>query len=193
MIVCNGIVGCCLLWGGVRHHEQAFQLQGATAALAVLTALTGLTLILPNATSEPGPFFSTSQLVFAGLVSLVLYSSFIFVQTIRHRDYFLPVEAEDEEVHAPPPSARNALLSAGLLLLSLVAIVGLAKKLTPWVEAAVTRLEVQKSVVGEIVIAALVLLPEGRRDHRSASLQRYQFFPGARRSSRRGRAPLRNP
>ena len=92
MIVCNGIVGACLLAGGARHHEQGFQLQGASAALAVLAALTGLTLILPNfATTELGPLYSTPQLVFAGLVSLVLYGSFVFVQTVRHRDYFLPV------------------------------------------------------------------------------------------------------
>jgi len=71
MIVCNGIVGLCLLWGGMRHHEQGFQVHGASAALAVLAALTILTLILPNvATSVPGPLFSTSQLIFAGIVSL---------------------------------------------------------------------------------------------------------------------------
>src|SRR5215510_4165462 len=108
MIVCNGIVGLCLLWGGARHHEQGFQLHGASAALAVLAALTGLTLILPNvATTAPGPFFSTSQLVFAGIVSLVLYCSFIFVQTVRHRDYFLLAGDSDEDSHAPPPSNRT--------------------------------------------------------------------------------------
>src|SRR4029077_5226227 len=87
MIVCNGIVGLCLLWGGARHHEQGFQLRGASAALAVLAALTTLTLIFPNvATTVPGPYFSTSQLVFAGFISLLLYGSFVFVQTVRHRD-----------------------------------------------------------------------------------------------------------
>ena len=105
MIVCNGIVGLCLLWGGARHHEQGFQVHGASAALAVLAALTILTLILPNvATTAPGPYFSTSQLVFAGVVSLLLYGSFVFVQTVRHRDYFLPMKAGDDEAHAAPPS-----------------------------------------------------------------------------------------
>src|SRR3954469_10715206 len=109
MIVCNGIVGLSLLWGGARHGEQGFHLQGASAALAVLAALTTLTLILPNvATSVPGPLFSTSQLVFAGIVSLVLYGSFVFIQTVRHRDYFLAAEAGDEEAHAPPPSNSTA-------------------------------------------------------------------------------------
>ena len=94
MIICNGLVGLCLLAGGVRHHEQGFQIQGASAALAVLAALTTLTLILPNlTTTTPGPVFSTSQLVFAGVISLVLYGSFVFIQTVRHRDYFLPAGA----------------------------------------------------------------------------------------------------
>ena len=79
--------------------------------------------------------FSTSQLVFAGTVSLVLYGSFVFVQTVRHRDYFLALEADDEEAHAPPPSNRTAAASAGLLLVALVAVVGLAKSLTPTVES----------------------------------------------------------
>jgi Ca2+:H+ antiporter len=174
MIVCNGIVGSCLLWGGARHYEQGFQVQGASAALAVLTALTGLTLILPNyLASGLGPLYSTPQLVFAGLVSLVLYGSFVFVQTVRHRDYFLPVEADDEEAHAPPPPNRLAVLSAGLLLVSLVAVVGLAKSLTPTVELAIAYLGVPKAVVG-IVIAGLVLMPEGLAAVRAARNNRLQ-------------------
>jgi Ca2+:H+ antiporter len=175
MIVCNGIVGSCLLWGGARHHEQGFQVQGASAALAVLAALTSLTLILPNfATSELGPLFSTSQLVFAGLVSLVLYGSFVFIQTVRHRDYFLPVQSDDQEAHAPPPAGRTAVLSAGLLLVSLVAIVGIAKVLTPTVERGVARLDVPKAVVG-IIIATLVLMPEGLAALRAAWGNRLQI------------------
>jgi Ca2+:H+ antiporter len=174
MIVCNGIVGLCLLWGGARHHEQGFQLHGASAALAVLAALTILTLILPNvATTAPGPRFSTSQLVFAAIVSLVLYGSFVFVQTVRHRDYFLPVERSDEDAHAPPPSGASAAISAGLLLVALVAIVGLAKLETPLVETGVVRLGMPKAVVG-IVIAALVLLPECLAAVRAARANRLQ-------------------
>ncbi|MEW6452523.1 MAG: ionic transporter y4hA [Pseudomonadota bacterium] len=161
MIVCGGIVGICLLAGGARYREQEFHLHGANAALAVLAALTVLTLILPNyVTSGIGPLYSRGQLAFAGLVSLVLYASFVFVQTVRHRDYFIPSETVSEDDHLPPPSVRTTLLSAGLLLVSLVAIVGLAKTLTPTVEFAVASLGVPKSVVG-IVIATLVLLPEG--------------------------------
>lgn len=174
MIVCNGIVGACLLWGAARHREQGFQLQGASAALAVLAALTTLTLILPNvATSVPGPVFSTSQLAFAGVVSLVLYGGFIFVQTVRHRDYFLPVEPDREGAHAPPPSNRTALVSAGILLAALVAVVGLAKSLTPILESAVHVLDVPKGLVGT-VIAALVLMPEGLAALQAARANRLQ-------------------
>jgi Ca2+:H+ antiporter len=173
MIVCNGIVGACLLWGGARHHEQAFQAQGASAALAVLAALTVLTLVLPNFTaSTPGPSLSTPQLAFDGAVALVLYCAFVFVQTVRHRDYFLPVDG-GEDAHAPPPSDTTALFSAGLLLVSLVAIVGLAKALTPTLELGVAHLGLPRAVVG-IVIAALVLLPEGLAALRAARSNRLQ-------------------
>jgi Ca2+:H+ antiporter len=174
MIVCNGIVGLCLLWGGARHHEQGFQIHGASAALAVLAALTTLTLILPNvATTAPGPRFSTSQLVFEGMISLVLYGSFVFIQTVRHRDYFLTAESDDEEAHAPPPSKSAAIASSILLLVALVAVVGLAKSLTPTIEAAVAQIDVPKAVVG-IIIAALVLLPEGLAALRAARANRLQ-------------------
>jgi Ca2+:H+ antiporter len=172
MIVCNGIVGLCLLLGGARHHEQGFQIAGASAALAVLAALTTLTLILPNvATATPGPYFSTSQMIFAAIVSLVLYVGFVFIQTIRHRDYFLPADSSEE--HAPPPPNAVALMSLALLIVSLVAIVVLAKFLTPAIESGLERASIPKAVVG-IVIAALVLMPEGLSAVRAARANRLQ-------------------
>jgi Ca2+:H+ antiporter len=174
MLVCNGIVGLCLLVGGARHHEQGFQLQGASAAMAVLTALTTLSLIVPNYTlTTPGPMFSQSQLIFAGAVSLVLYACFVFIQTVRHRDYFLPPDNGDADKHAPPPRTATALISAALLIVALVAVVGLSKVLTPAVEHAVAELGIPKAVVG-IVIAALVLLPEGTAALHAASANRLQ-------------------
>jgi len=174
MIVCNGIVGICLLWGGARHHEQGFQVHGASAALAVLAALTLLTLVLPNfSTTAPGPVFSTSQLVFAGIVSLVLYGSFVFVQTVRHRDYFLPEEGPEGEAHAPLPSNMTAIASLVLLVLALIAIVGLAKSLTPAIEAGIAWAHMPKAVIG-IIIAALVLLPESLAALRAARSNRLQ-------------------
>lgn len=174
MITCAGIVGLCLLAGGVRHHVQGFQFQGALAALAVLAALTVLTLIVPNVTvATPGPTLSAPQLAFSGLVSLCLYGAFVFVQTVRHRDYFLPPGIADEDAHAAPPTNRAALTSLALLLLSLVAVVGLAKALSPTLEALVDRAGAPKAVVG-IAIAALVLLPEGLAAYRAAKLDRLQ-------------------
>jgi len=174
MIICNGLIGLSLLLGGALHHEQEFQARGASTALAVLAALITLTLVLPNFTSTAsGPLFSTSQLAFAGTVSLVLYGAFVLVQTVRHRDYFLPGTATDEDEDAPPPSNTMALVSLALLLVSLVAVVGIAKALTPAVEAGVAGLGAPKAVVG-IVIAAVVLLPEGLVALRAARLNRLQ-------------------
>ncbi|WP_210331122.1 ionic transporter y4hA [Microvirga sp. BT290] len=174
MIVMNGVVGLCLLWGGARHHEQGFTIHGASAALAILVALTTLTLVLPNvATSEIGPLFSTWQLVFAGAASLVLYGAFVFIQTVRHRDYFLPVESDNEDAHAPPPSNRAAAVSAGMLLVALVAVVALAKALSPTLEAGLDRLGMPEAVLG-IVIAAVVLLPECVAALRAAQANRLQ-------------------
>jgi Ca2+:H+ antiporter len=172
MIVCNGIVGLCLLVGGLRHREQDFQIRGASAALAVLASLSVLTLVMPNYTSRQlGPMLSPSQLAFAGVSSLVLYGVFVFVQTVRHRDYFL--SADDAGSHAAPPSARTTLLSSVLLLVCLVAVVLLAKLMSPLVEDAVHRLGAPDAVVG-IVIAALVLLPEALAALRAARADRLQ-------------------
>ena len=173
MLICNGIVGVCLFVGGLRHREQAFQAPGATAALAVLAALVTLTMVLPNYTSStPGPVMTSSQLAFAGVTSLVLYGCFVIVQTIRHRDYFL-VDSANEDMHAPPPPARVAALSAVLLMVSLVAVVGLAKVLSPSVEAAILNAGAPPATVG-IVIAALVLLPECLAALRAANADRIQ-------------------
>ncbi|WP_233835342.1 calcium:proton antiporter [Paraburkholderia sp. ZP32-5] len=173
MIVCNGIVGLCLLVGGIHHLEQDFQSRGAAAALAVLASLSVLTLVMPNfTTTNAGPILSSSQLAFAGISSLVLYCVFVFVQTVRHRDYFL-ADVPDEDVHADPPSSRDAMISGALLLVSLVAVVLLAKVLSPVVESAVLNAGAPPAVVG-IIIAALVLLPEGLAALRAARGNRLQ-------------------
>lgn len=174
MIVCNGIIGMCLLAGGLRHHEQEFQLRGANAALSVLIALTTLALIVPNVTTTiAGPTFSRTQLSFAAVVSLILYGSFLFVQTHRHRDYFLLARVDEDTTPVPPPANKVALASAGLLLGSLVVVVALAKVLTPAVEHGIEAAGAPKSVVG-IIIAALVLLPEGLAAYRAAIANRLQ-------------------
>jgi Ca2+:H+ antiporter len=175
MIVCNGIIGLCLLAGGMRHHEQDFRVSGANAALAVLATLTILTLVLPNfTTSAPGPNFNTLQLMFAGMISLILYGSFVFVQTVRHRNYFLPPEGSgNAETRVPRPNTRTAVRSLLLLPVALGAVVGIAKSLTPALEFGIDKLAVPKPVVG-IVIAAVVLLPEGLASFRAARKNRLQ-------------------
>jgi Ca2+:H+ antiporter len=175
MIVCNGIVGLCLLMGGLRHGEQDFRIRGANTALSVLAALSVLTLVMPNyLVAVPGPALSRAQLAFAGVSSLVLYGVFVFVQTIRHRDYFLAGDSNgDESVHAAPPTTRVALVSGIVLALSLIAVVLLAKRLSPAVERAVAGAGAPQAVVG-IVIAALVLLPEGLAAARAAHANRLQ-------------------
>ncbi|WP_374424832.1 calcium:proton antiporter [Chromobacterium sp.] len=174
MITCNGILGICLLLGGLRHREQNFQLSGAKAALTVLAAISVLALVLPNyGTSEPGPLLSSSQLAFTGVVSLVLYGAFVFVQTIRHRDYFLVEGSHSEDEHAPPPSAKVTMISLALLLVCLVGVVSLAKLLSPSIEGFVEAAGAPAAVVG-IIIAALVLLPEGLAAANAARADRVQ-------------------
>jgi Ca2+:H+ antiporter len=174
IIVCNGVVGLCLLVGGVRHLVVEFRVEGVTAALATLTALATLALVLPTfTTSSPGPSFSAAQLTFAGVISLILYGVFVFTQTVRHRDYFLPVDGDAQEDHALAPSNRKALLSLGLLLVCLVAVVGLAKTAAPAIERAVHSIGAPPSAVG-VVIALLVLLPETGAAVRAAARNRIQ-------------------
>jgi Ca2+:H+ antiporter len=174
MIAANGIVGLCLRVGGVRHREQGFQVQGASAALAVLSALAVMTLVLPNyLVATPGPTVSRSQLVFVGVISLVLYLVFVFVQTVRHRDYFLAEAGEGGDDHAPMPPVGAVLGSVGLLGAALVSVVGLAKVLSPVIEGAVARAGAPPAVVG-VVISALVLLPESLAAIRQARANRLQ-------------------
>lgn len=175
MIICNGVVGLCLLVGSLRHHVLGFRTEGTTPSLAVLATLTTLTLVLPTmTTTTAGPTFSLAQLVFAGVVSLVLYAVFIFVQTGRHRDFFLPETGASDNDHATPPTTVVALLSLALLMLSLVAVVGLAKVIAPSIEKAVTAAGMPHAVVG-IAIALMVLMPETWAAVRAAARNRMQI------------------
>lgn len=174
MIVCNGVVGLCLLLGGLRHHVLVYRVDGTSPALSVLAALAVLVLVLPSfTTTTAGPTYSASQLTFAGLMSLVLYGAFVFVQTVRHRDYFLPVDTGDEDVHATPPTNGETMVSAALLLVCLVAVVGLAKMLAPVIQSGVKAIGAPAAVVG-VAIAMLVLLPETVAAARAARANRMQ-------------------
>lgn len=175
MIICNGVVGLCLLLGGLAHREQSFRVEGAGAGFAALIVMSSLTLVLPSfTTTTSGGTYSASQLGFVAVTSAALWAIFIFVQTVRHRDYFIPAAAEgNPDAHARPPTARAAWASAGLLLLSLGAVVGLAKMLSPTIEAVVEAAGAPRVVVG-IVVAALILVPEGWAAARAARANRLQ-------------------
>ncbi|MEO6929048.1 MAG: ionic transporter y4hA [Casimicrobiaceae bacterium] len=174
MIVCNGVIGLCLVVGGLRHHELAFRIEGTSPALATLAALACLALVLPSfTTTSAGSTFSASQLAFAGVSSLVLYGVFVFVQTVRHRDYFLPLDTDDSDSHAATPTNAIAWISAGLLLLSLVGVVGLAKALAPAIEAGAAAVGAPRSFAG-VLIAMIVLLPETGAAVRAARRNRLQ-------------------
>ncbi|MFI8892963.1 calcium:proton antiporter [Streptomyces paradoxus] len=178
MITCNGIVGLCLLVASLRHGTAVFNPEGTGAALATVATLATLSLVLPTfTTSKPGPEFSTVQLTFAALSSLILYGLFVTTQTRRHRDYFLPItrlgEVITEEEHAEAPSARTALVSLGLLGLALIGVVGLAKGVSPTIESGVDAAGLPQAVVG-VIIALLVLLPETIAALRSARRDRVQ-------------------
>jgi Ca2+:H+ antiporter len=175
MIICTGVVGVCILLGGLRHREQSFRIEGTNSGLAALAALSVLVLVMPSlTTSSPGATYTNSQLVFVALSSLALWVVFVFIQTVRHRDYFLPAVAPaDESVHAAPPSTGAAWASFVLLLVALVAVVGLAKVLSPSLERLVMQWELPKTVVG-ILIAMIVLLPETWAAIRAARADRLQ-------------------
>ena len=159
MIVCNGLVGICILTGGLRYREQDVQVTGSNLYLSVLIVLATITLIMPNYTlTTPGPIYSAGQLGFVSVVTILLYGVFLYTQTIRHRDYFIggAVGAADEEAHV---SNRTLLVSSILLLVSLLAVVLLAKKFSLVVDAGAALIGAPPAFAG-ILVALLILLPE---------------------------------
>jgi Ca2+:H+ antiporter len=180
MITTNGIAGLSLLLGSRRYGVTLFNAEGSGAALATLTTLATLSLVLPTfTTSHAGNEFSPGQLIFAAVASLGLYLLFVFTQTVRHRDFFLPVAQKgqtsffEDESHAEPPSTGAALWSVGLLVVALVAVVGLAEEESPVIEHLVSGAGFPQSFVG-VVIATLVLLPETLAAARAARRGRVQ-------------------
>jgi Ca2+:H+ antiporter len=159
MIVCNGLVGICILVGALRYREQDVQVTGSSLYLSVLIVLATITLVLPNYTlTTPGPFYSTAQLAFVSVVTLLLYGVFLYTQTIRHTGYFMGTghEVGDGGIHIPN---RMLALSIVLLLVSLLAVVGLAKKFSIVVDVAIARTGAPPAFAG-ILVALLILLPE---------------------------------
>ncbi|MFM6991424.1 MAG: calcium:proton antiporter [Rhodoferax sp.] len=175
MIACNGVVGVCLLFGGVRHKEQFFRIEGTGPGFAALATMCVLVLVLPvYTTSSPEGTYTNSQLVFVAMSSLSLWLVFVFIQTIRHRDYFLPAESvSDEAVHASPPTTLAAGFSFVFLFVSLACVIGAAKLLSPSIHLLVEAAHAPQALSG-VVIAAIVLLPEAWAAARAASANRLQ-------------------
>lgn len=158
MIVCNGLVGVCIIVGGLRYREQDFQVPGANIYLSVLIVLATITLVMPNYTlAIPGPVYSTMQLGFVSVVTIILYGVFVYTQTILHRDYFIAGELGDAE-HAPASSGMLTV-SLILLLVSLVTVVLLSKTFSHVVDIGTAALGAPPAFAG-ILVALLILLPE---------------------------------
>ena len=176
MIILNLLLGLCLLAAAKHQRDARFTRTGATAALSTLATLMILTLVLPNhTTSISGPVYSPTQLAFVAAFSLLLYLTFVFVQTVQNRDYFLPKGQLQTapDAHAEPPNDRDSWLSFAALLVSLGAVVLMAKSLSGALEAAVAAANAPRALVG-VAIAAIVLLPEGLAAVRAARANRLQ-------------------
>jgi Ca2+:H+ antiporter len=178
MITCNGIVGLSIVIGSVKHGLPRFNREGTGAALAIVGTLTTLTLVLPTfTTSASGGRFTGPQLAFVGIAAIAVYVAFIATQARTHRDFFLPVSSSggviDSENHADPPSTRTTVISLILLVASLLAVVGLGHAVSPSIEHAVEDAGIQPSFVG-VVIALIVLMPEGLAASRAALRNRMQ-------------------
>ncbi len=160
MIVCNGLVGLCIMVGSLRHHEQEFQVSGASLYLNVLGALSVLTLILPNYTTTiVGPYYSKAQLLFVSAVTVALYASFLFIQTSRHKEYFRASEAAAAGGHHSYPSNKAVALSAIMLLMALAGVILLSKKFAAILEVGLNSVGAPQAVAG-VIIAMVVLAPE---------------------------------
>jgi Ca2+:H+ antiporter len=174
-IVLNGVVGLCLLIGGARYREQGFRVEGAASALSVLATLAVLTLVMPNYTlAKLGPQYSPTQLMFVGGLALLLYFVFVFVQSIRHRDYFLYQDASDLGEEPASPSAGATSVSGIMLIVSLLAVVLVAETLADSLERAIHAARLPPSFLG-VVIATLVLLPESVAAIKAAQANRLQI------------------
>lgn len=167
MLILNGILGICILVGGVRYREQFFARSSATTYLVSLVAILVLTLVLPNYTSSAaGPFYTNSQLAFVSVACLIIYSTFLMVQTVRHRNYFVD-DRDGNEEHDEKPTLIATVVSLVMLIVCLAVVIFMAKGLSPVIEGFVKAMGAPKALVG-VIIASVVLLPEGLAAVRAA-------------------------
>jgi Ca2+:H+ antiporter len=178
MITTGAMVGGSIVIKSLRQKFSTFNPEGAVPALAALGSLSVLSLVLPSfTTSTPGPTFSQTQLLFAAVTSLIIYLVFVLMQTVRHRDFFLPPPRpnipQGSNMHMKSPSNNQAVYSVVGLIASLVAVVGLAKVTSPVIQSAVSTLGLPQMVVA-LSIALVVLLPESISAFKAATYGRTQ-------------------
>lgn len=174
MIVLNGIIGVALLVGGLRHHEQTYNLRGAKAYLSLLIPLATLALIWPDFTVTSGVgTLSLVQKIFLLVMSLLLYAAFMVIQTRTHTSFFVAEGEAMEQAPAHPESSRGWAFHAVLLLVYLVLVVLLAKLFALPLETGVGRLGMPAMLAG-FAVAVLVLAPEGIAAIRAARQNQMQ-------------------
>jgi len=176
MIVLNGMIGVALLVGGLRHHEQEYNLQGANSFLSLIVPLTVLGLVLPNFTNaSPGPTLSTFQSTFLAVMSIGIYSLFLIIQNRRHRDYFVrpararALEAQnDAQNEAQAHGPTNSLTyHAVLLAMYLLPVIVLAEEIALPIDHGIEVLHAPLAL-GGFLVAVLILSPESLSATRAA-------------------------
>lgn len=174
MIALNGLIGLSLLLGGLRHHEQHYNLQGASAYLNTIMVLSVLGLVLPNfTTSLSGPRFSRVQEIFLATTSIGLYAIFLLIQTMRHSAYFIESEGtgHTSEHHAGP--MHSSIYHAVMLILYLLVVVVLAEKFAIPLDNSIESFGMPQAFGGAIV-AGLVLAPEALSAIKAATRNQLQ-------------------
>jgi Ca2+:H+ antiporter len=183
MIVLNGLIGISLLLGGLRHIEQRQNPLGATTFLVVLIPLACLALIMPNYTNatEIGTY-STGQMIFLSVATIVLYGGFLFVQTMRHSGYFIaPAENAETVEHGVATEihehgdleVRSVPFHAVLLVSYMLPIVLLSKSMAKIVDFGIAGAGLP-AALGGMLVAVLVLAPEGLAAIEAARANRLQ-------------------
>ena len=175
MIILNAGVGLCLLLGGLRHHEQAYNLPGATAYLGIIIPLSVIALVLPNFTKTgPSGGLSTTQAAFFSLFTVLLYGIFLAIQTGRHRDFFVEPGSNKEAVvpgavkpHRDSSPAGEMGRHTFLLVISMLPIVLLAKQLAKLIDHWIAVLGAP-AALGGLLIALIVFTPEAMTALRAA-------------------------
>ena len=164
MIVLNGLVGASLLIGGLRYHEQDYNLQGASAFLAVILPLAVVGLVLPSFTgSTPDQAFSPLQAGVWVFVSVALYAVFLAIQNVRHRAYFQSAGTDNDLASdvAPTAEVRSSAVAyhAVLLLVYMGLLIVVTKHIAVPIEFTIRVFEAPVALAG-FLVAALVLSPE---------------------------------